>query len=286
MMQGQPQQYQQPMPGQNNQMQMNAPMQMQAMQARLNQLEEQTRPKPFSELIMKTNSCFIKQKFELFEAFTGCETENKYEVFPIAADAGKRKKWPSLVCKQKSSWFNRNCLRADCRPFNMECYDQAGDEETLIMLMERPCQCTFYCINRPKLNVNLMQDGAPVFIGKIVDNCDLCNFSFSIFDANDTIVYFVKASCCQLGFHCKKCPFDACERIVFEVYKGNKEVLLDEKLVKTGQGCVKNMLGDADNFTVPLPTGAPYEHRCLLIATALMIDYLMFETSAPSKPVG
>lgn len=54
-----------------------------------------------------------------------------------------------------------------------------------------------------------------------------------------------------------------------------------EPLVKKGKSSIaKNAMGDADNFSVPFPPNSTFEHRLLLIATALFIDYMMFESNS------
>ena len=52
---------------------------------------------------------YIKQKFELLEALSGCETENKYIVYS-ADSQGEKKKIPIFKCREKSGCFSRNCL--------------------------------------------------------------------------------------------------------------------------------------------------------------------------------
>jgi len=50
---------------------------------------------------------FIKQKIELFEAFTGCETKNSYNVFLRFAN---NEYAYVFKCKEKSGCCERNCL--------------------------------------------------------------------------------------------------------------------------------------------------------------------------------
>ena len=50
---------------------------------------------------------FIKQKFELLEAVTGCETENKYHIFASDKDGDIKKKLILFKCKEKSGFFER-----------------------------------------------------------------------------------------------------------------------------------------------------------------------------------
>ena len=257
---------------------------MMQMQAKMRELEEKTRKIPWTEHFEKSDGVFIKQKFDLFEALSGCEMPNVYGVYPLATGNQKKRKNPVMICKEKEPGCFRRCFYPpDCKPFEIECFDEGDELEDVVLEMIRPYSCAWKCLNRPEMKVNLIRDGQSVYIGKVRDNWDCCNFSFSIYDNNDTIVYWVVASCCQLAFHFKKCPFGPCEKVVFDVYKGEKEVMLDEKMVKTGKGCAKNMLGDADNFSVPFPKGAPIEHRVLLMTCALMVDYCMFEEQDDKK---
>lgn len=59
---------------------------------------------------MSIKGVFVKQKFELLEALTGCETENKYIVY--AADSeGDKTKLELFKAKEKSNCLARICLR-------------------------------------------------------------------------------------------------------------------------------------------------------------------------------
>ena len=62
------------------------------------------------EALKGLKGLFIKQVFEKFEVITGCETENKYIVFP-SDDEGNPVGESIFECKEKSSWMARNCLR-------------------------------------------------------------------------------------------------------------------------------------------------------------------------------
>jgi len=66
------------------------------------------------------NSVYIKQKFLLAEALTGCQLQNTYSVFERSEGDGGPKGKSFIKCKEQSSCWARNCLHAHCRPFNME----------------------------------------------------------------------------------------------------------------------------------------------------------------------
>ncbi len=62
------------------------------------------------EKLRELSRIFVKQKFEMLEMLTGCETENRYKVY--AADENMEKVGESIFkCKEKSNFFARNCLR-------------------------------------------------------------------------------------------------------------------------------------------------------------------------------
>lgn len=222
---------------------------------------------------------YIKQKFDILEAMTGCETANKYYVHELN-NSGEAKKKKIFKCKEKSGWCARNCMAPDCKPFNMEVKKCAKDEDfdtdETVILMERECQCTCYCFNRPEMKIYLTQGGQKNYLGKVVDNYDFCNYSYSVYDTNDKIVFFIKASCCQCGFHCK-CPCEACEKIQFDLWRGDKEKE-EAPIMKIGKkGCLKNLISDADNFSVPFPLNATWQEKTLLLGAVLMIDFMQFE---------
>jgi hypothetical protein len=71
---------------------------------------------PMEELA-KIKKVIIKQSVELFEALTGCETPNRYNVF-AHKDSGD---WIYLFkCKEISSFCARNCIKPEARPFSLK----------------------------------------------------------------------------------------------------------------------------------------------------------------------
>lgn len=127
------------------------------------------------------------------------------------------------------------------------------------------------------------EDGSREYIGKVIDNFDCCNYSFDIKNNENKTVFYIEASCCQCGL-LTRCPCKGCEKVKFSLWRGNKQQKIGGPLIKYGKrGCVKNMLTDADNFSVPFPGGTSFTERCLLLAVALFIDYRMFEDSPGGK---
>ena len=48
-------------------------------------------------------------------------------------------------------------------------------------------------------------------------------------------------------------------------------------LLKEGKSCLKNAIGNADNFKLIFPKGASKQDKALLLASVLLLDYCYFE---------
>ena len=64
-------------------------------------------PNPLAQL-NDAEVAFIKQEVEIFEAFTGCETPNRYHVF---IKTFNNQYIYLFKCKEQSNWCERNCCR-------------------------------------------------------------------------------------------------------------------------------------------------------------------------------
>lgn len=224
---------------------------------------------------------FIKQKFEAFEAVTGCETENKYVVYPTTEGGADHAKTVLFKAKEKSSTINRLCLSGNCRPFIVKVTNEPSDN--LFLRFNRECACTCLCFNPPVMEVFLMegQNEEGSFLGKIVRPWTCCDPELRVFDNRGNIIFFITSSGCQLGFLCK-CPCDPCQIIDFEILDSFKNKIPGSKLQKRSSGCLKAAVSDTDNFSLIFPPNAKKEERSLLMATVIMLDFMLFEEN-PSQ---
>ena len=72
------------------------------------------------------------------------------------------------------------------------------------------------------------------------------------------------ASCCQLAFHCKHFPCEACQKVDFEIYEGNTDIVVG-KMHKTGKGCCVNMLDlGYNNFKLTFPNTKNWKNKVRL----------------------
>lgn len=217
---------------------------------------------------------YIKQKTDWSEAVTGIEKANQYKVGDI-----DNKKHTLFKAKEKSSFCARNCLSGACRPFDVKVKDKRSDRT--VLYFERDFSCTCYCLNRPEMKINAVNEAnEEVYIGKIVDPFDCCNYQFAICDENDELIYTLTTPSCQLAFMCK-CPCEECVRVEFKLLdsQGNEV----SKTKRKGKGCAKNAMTDADVFQVYFTEEMPWNHRALLMACMLFVDFRLFEEDSENN---
>lgn len=70
--------------------------------------------------LLNLNGIFVKQKIEPFEIISGCQTENKYLIFPLTDSFKPQKSTLLFKAKEKSATCQRICLPSDCREFQMK----------------------------------------------------------------------------------------------------------------------------------------------------------------------
>ena len=80
------------------------------------------------------NQVLIKQKVEMFEAFTGWETNNKYTILNVMGQ-------PIFKASEKTDCCTRQCC-GPFRPFDMEIVDNFGTE---VIHLNRHLRCDSCC---------------------------------------------------------------------------------------------------------------------------------------------
>jgi hypothetical protein len=147
------------------------------------------------------------------------------------------------------------------------------------LTFRRQYQCTVLCCNRPLLEVSCNWPGAKGVIGYIRNPFSFCDLAFTIHEvAGGPVIYEVSGSCCQCGIHCT-CPCDPCKEIKFDITTAAKGYMKTGILEKVWAGCAKELLSNADEYTIKFPEGIPWTHKALLVATCIFLDYRYFEES-------
>lgn len=238
---------------------------------------------PHQQKIMQLEGIFVKQKMDLTEVITGCETENKYYVYQKKDGEVKKKGKKLYKCKEKSSCYSRNCLSPICRELKMKIENLADNEDLTedCLMIEKPCTCTMLCCNRPYINVSYVEKGNSEFIGKIYFPYNCCDYFFEIYDKNNTKRFTISANCCQCGLLCMGYPCETCETVEFVIHGNDSSV--ESRLTKKNKNCLKSAISDADNFGVSFTPKMTWEDRSLLLCATLFIDYMLFEEKSGNQ---
>jgi len=249
---------------------------------------------PMHQKLLALPGVYVKQKFDLMEALTGCERENTYYVYARDKHDKDKKKGKKLFkYKEKSSFYER-CLTGSCKPFKMKCKNEqqmAGDE--YCMRCQKDCACTYLCFNRTKMvcwytEAENKNDAGEAVLGSCYDPWDCVNFSFKLLNEKDECKYFIKASCCQCYFW-MRCPCETCQLVVFKIHEGDNAGANEVgELRRTGRDCLKQavMGDDADEFSVDFPDNSDWVSRAMLMNLVVFIDYTMFEDSSDQQQKG
>lgn len=80
-------------------------------------------------------------------------------------------------------------------------------------------------INRPEVEVNIVEGGQNLYAGKVVNPFYFCNLGVHIFDRAGNLKYMVEGSCCQCGVLCSPWPCESCQTVHFEVKSPDGTVL-------------------------------------------------------------
>jgi len=67
---------------------------------------------------------------------------------------------------------------------------------------------------RPEITVELREGGVNQYIGKVVSEWACCDMMFTVYGANDELIYKIYGNCCQWGLYFN-CPCNACAKIAF-----------------------------------------------------------------------
>jgi len=236
-------------------------------------------PKWGWEKLAERNGIFIQQQFDILEYVSGCETENRFHIYPISND-GDPKGRQIFKAREKSSWCARNCMHPHCRPFNMMISNQDPLSEEIdgsqFLKLERDCALTICCFNRPLMTVQNVEKGAAEYLGQVRNPWLCCELGGDVYNNQDNKIYEIRGTSCQSGVLCNTCPCDSCQQVHFDVKGPSGEVL--STLDKRSSGCLAAYLAvNTDMFTLTFPINASREEKALLLASVLLLDFTYFD---------
>ncbi|GFR65808.1 phospholipid scramblase [Elysia marginata] len=188
-------------------------------------------------------------------AFTGFETNNKYE---IRNSMGQR----VYMAVEDTCCCTRNCC-GSARPFDMKIMDNQKRE---VIHLSRPLRCRscwcFCCLQ--KLTVEAPKGQT---VGYVRQAWSCCHPRYNIKNAEDETQLRIKGPC----FQCNMCG-----DIEFEVLSKDGETFVGQ-ITKQWSGLAKEIFTDADNFGVSFPIDLDTKTKATLLGAVFLIDFMYFE---------
>lgn len=231
---------------------------------------------PMTELAQSTGA-IIRQEIEMFEVVTGCETQNRYNVF-IQSSMGLKY---AFRCIERSGCCCRTCCSANCRSLKMDIRHVASPNEDpelskIFISASKPCAMGCCCLCRPHLDINLSDNN--LYLGRIREPCTCCDIQTDIYNKNYELKYSIVGSCCQFGLCCGS-SMEKMTEIEFRIKSQGKTVGVMKKLSST----VGEYFTKADSYKISFPNQATPEEKMLLICAGLLVDYQNFERDETPK---
>lgn len=196
----------------------------------------------------------------------GAETNKVFEVVDT------RVNYPILVAQENATFFERNCLCAECRPYKYELFARKSQAELLPMLsMYRPYSCK--CGSR---SMKVMDSQSGQTFGRIQHINSCSQICFRVNNAEGQVVYEVVSRKCSAAkvFGKLPCgPTKAHEFTVIDRHGKNLGVIRNE-----WTGCFNEFLGK-DEYTFDFGRITNADDKALLVATAIFIDMRYFTAS-------
>lgn len=209
------------------------------------------------EYLAQVDQLLIKQKVEALEAFTGFETNNKYE---ILNSLGQR----IFHAVEDTCCCTRNCCGAS-RPFDMKILNNQNHE---VIHLSRPLRCsTCWC---PCCLQKVTVEAPPGKVaGYVCQSWSLCKPRMRIENAEGETVLRIKGPCCQLNI---------CGDIEFDVYAPDEETYVG-RVTKQWSGLGKELFTDADNFGISFPLDLDVNVKATLLGAVFLLDFMFFENN-------
>ncbi|KAK3095599.1 hypothetical protein FSP39_016529, partial [Pinctada imbricata] len=207
------------------------------------------------EYLAQVDQLLVKQKVEGLEAFTGYETNNKYEILNSLGQRVYHAVEDTCCC-------TRNCC-GSARPFDIKILDNQNRE---IIHLSRPLRCSscwFPCCLQ-KVTVEAPPGRVA---GYIKQAWSLCKPRFKIQNSNEETVLRMKGPCCT---------WNLCGEIEFDVNTPDDEHFVG-RVTKQWSGLGKEIFTDADNFGISFPLDLDVNIKAVMLGAVFLIDFMYFE---------
>eukprot|EP00915_Cephaloidophora_sp_WS-2016_P001250 GHVH01001765.1.p1 GENE.GHVH01001765.1~~GHVH01001765.1.p1 ORF type:complete len:318 (+),score=49.03 GHVH01001765.1:112-1065(+) len=194
----------------------------------------------------------------------GYEGEKVFEV--VDSDTG----YPAMIVKESSNFIERNCVPSKCRPFRFTIFSRASST-VLLPAAQLNKGCSMTCVN--KMMKVTSSDGRRT-IGYIAPSHHCCRIQFTAYDRKQRELFQIHGSKFQLSSVVGKLPLPGFKRVIFNA--------LDDRGHRMGMianewgGTFRELLGDADDYTVTFGKHMDSDTKLMMLATAFYLDMRYF----------
>ena len=179
-----------------------------------------------------------------------------------------------LDIEESSTLAERTACCASWRSFEMNAKNFYNET---VLKAERPFNIPLLSYCRPEFKITYLKK----YIGKIQEPCSwqICKGLFHelyVFDADNLLIYRIRASLKQPGIFCFL-PLKDCSEIVYEILDTfNNELGYIKHMFN---GCYNEVFTKSDKYGIAYPLEASEEQKVLITMAAIFIDYLWFENN-------
>lgn len=222
---------------------------------------------PGLEYLAVLDQVLVHQQVELFEAFTGIETKNK---FVLKNSLGQQ----CFFAYEESDL----CMRLCCGPARglmMHIVDNTGKE---VLRVNRPFKCCAgccWCANTECCSFDIeIEAPAGNKIGSVHQMGSCWRPWYEIRDANGDAIFNIKGPCCPCSGVCCTCdyPFE-----ILPVHGSGEPI---GRITKQYSGFTKEAFTDATNFSVTFPKDLDVKMKGVLLGATFLIDIMFFERNS------
>lgn len=219
---------------------------------------------PGMEYLTQLDQLLVHQQVELFEAFTGIDTKNRYQI--------KNALGQQVYFAYEESEL---CMRICCGPqrsFMMHILNNMNQE---VIRVVRPFQCCSGCCwcadccDHCALTIAVESPpGQP--IGHVRQRGSKWKAHYDILDTNFDPLLKIWGPCCFCQAVCCTCDIDF--RLM--TYDESQQI---GKISKQWSGIAKEWFTNADNFGIQFPQDLDVKAKGTLLGALFLIEFMFFE---------
>jgi len=228
-----------------------------------------------AKIQVQTNEKFtVEEEQDWMEALTcGICVENRE--FHMSINPAMTYSRDIITIKEEASMICKCVLHPRCRQFKGTMTSSEGGE--VMFTYEKPCGTPICIFCRPEFEVH---DNEGRKIGKIKNECSVCEMKMHILDHDDQPLYTVTGSMCSLGF-CFEPILGSFFPLKFSINNERTNGTTISQFTKESKGLFLECCLNSDKYVIQMPAQMNFHERILLAAAIHEINMLWFERKSP-----